>query len=77
MTSDGYYYWVNFYAIHIQHFRNDSNSKINNFYGFENSQIDMREFIWVQEILLSHDNWEIKLLREFLCNSHSTFYEWL
>ena len=30
MTSDRQNYWVNFYAIHIQHFMSDSNSKINN-----------------------------------------------
>ena len=31
MTSDmDRYYWVNFYAIHIQHFMSDSNSKNNN-----------------------------------------------
>ena len=25
----------------------------------------------------NNDKWQIKLLSEFLCNSHSTFYEWL
>ena len=30
MTSDRSNYWVNFYAIHIQHFMSDSNSKNNN-----------------------------------------------
>ena len=66
-----------FYAIHIQHFMSDSNSKNNNSYGFENSQMDMRGFVWMGESLLNHDKWQIKLLSEFLCNSHSTFYEWL
>ena len=76
MTSERYNYWVNSYAIHIQHFMSDSNSENNNFYGFENSQMDMREFIWVGESSLSHDKWQIKLLSEFLCNSlqHFTNY---
>ena len=66
-----------FYAIHIQHFTSDSNSKNNNLQGFEDSQMDMRGFVWVGESLLSLDKWWIILLSEFLCNSHSTFYEWL
>ena len=66
-----------FYAIHIQHFMSDSNSKNNKLQGFENSQMDMRGFVWVGESLLSLDKWWIILLSEFLCNSHSTFYEWL
>ena len=41
-----------------------------------NSQMDMRGFVWVRESFLNHDKWQIKLLSEFLCNSHSTFYEW-
>ena len=30
LTSKRYNFWVNFYAIHIQHFTSDSNSKNNN-----------------------------------------------
>ena len=26
---------------------------------------------------LNHDKWQIKLLSDFLCNSHTTFYKWL
>ena len=29
----------------------------------------------VGESFLNHDKWQIKLLSEFLCKSHSTFYE--
>ena len=32
---------------------------------------------WKHESFSSHDKWQIKLLSEFLCKSHSTFYEWL
>ena len=121
---------MNFYAIHIQHLMSDSNWYNNNSYGFENTQIDMRgyiwvgekfikqwqvtdkiiewifmqftfnilwvtltqkiitfrglkishmngrEYVWVRESFFNHDKWQIKLLSEFLCNSHSTFYEW-
>ena len=68
---------MNFYAIHIQHFMSDSNSKNNNSKGFENSQMDMRAFVWVGESFLNLDKWWLKLLSEFLYNSNSTFYEWL
>ena len=43
----------------------DSNSKNNNLEGFENSQMDMRGFVWVRESLLSLDKWWIILLSEF------------
>ena len=33
----------------------DSNSKNNNSYGFENSWMDIREFVWVGESLLNID----------------------
>ena len=68
---------MNFYAIHIQHFMSDSNSYNGNSYGFENSQVGMKGFIWVGKSLLNLDKWEIKLLSEFLCNSNSTFCKWL
>ena len=45
--------------------------------GFENSQMDMRQCVWVGEGFLKNDKWQIKLLSEFFSNSHSTFYEWL
>ena len=38
------------------------------------SHIDGREFVWVRESFFNHDKWQIKLLSEFLCNLHSTFY---
>ena len=38
-------YWVNFYASHIQHFTSDSNSKIDNLQGFENSWKEIWKFI--------------------------------
>ena len=41
------------------------------------SDMDGRESVWVREGFFKDDKWEIKLLSEFLCNSHSTFYEWL
>ena len=47
-------------------FTSDSNSK-NNSWGFENSQMDMRGFIWVWESFFNNDKWQIKLLSEFLC----------
>ena len=34
-----------FFSIHIQHFTNDSNSRNNNWLGFENSQMDMRRCV--------------------------------
>ena len=39
--------------------------------------IDMMGFVWEEESFFNNDNWQIKLLSEFLCNSHSIFYEWL
>ena len=51
--------------------------KIITLQGFKNSQMDTRGCVWVGESFLSHDKWQIKLLSEFLYNSHSTFYEWL
>ena len=65
-----------FWCIYTQHFMNDSNSKNNNLQGFKNSQMDMGGLVWVGESLLNLDKWWIILLSEFLCNSHSTFYEW-
>ena len=38
---------MNFYAIHIQHFMSDSNSKNNNWYGLENSQMDRYDGIYM------------------------------
>ena len=64
------------YAIHIQHFMSDSNSNNNNSYSFGNSQIDINWYVWEEEIFCNNDNWEIKLLSEFQCNSDSTFYDW-
>ena len=48
-----------FYAIHIQHFMSDSNSKNNNMYGSENSRMNMKGCVWVGESFLSHDKWKI------------------
>ena len=39
--------------------------------------MDAREYVWVGESFFNNDKWQIKLLSEFLCNSHSTFYKWL
>ena len=57
---------------------NDSNSRNNNFQGFENSQMDMRGnsqmdmrgFVWIGQRFLSHDKWRVKLLSDF---SYFTF----
>ena len=69
---------MNFYAIDIQHFTTDSNSKNNNSQGFENSQMDRYDGICMSGgKFYTNDKWQIKLLSEFLCNSHSTFYKWL
>ena len=68
--------WI-FYTSHIQHFMSDSNSENNKSQGFKNSWMDMRGCVWVGESFSSHDKWQIKLLSEFLYNSHSTFNEWL
>ena len=65
---------MNFYASHNQHFTSNSNSKINNSYGFENSQMVLSGCVWVGESLLNHDKWQIKLLNEFfpIHNQHFT-----
>ena len=55
----------------------DSNSKNNKSQGFKNSQKDKKGSVWIGESFSSHDKWQIKLLSEFLYNSHSTFNEWL
>ena len=56
------------------HLTNDSNSRNNNSWGFENSQMNIRGCLWVGESFLNHAKWEIKLLGEFVfSNSHSTF----
>ena len=36
-----------------------------------------RGCVWVGESFWNYDKWHIKLLSEFLCKSHSTFYKWL
>ena len=49
-----------------QPFMNDSNSKNNNSYGFENSQMDVRGCVWAIESFLSYNKWKIKLLSNFI-----------
>ena len=39
------------------------------------SHMDGREFVWARESFFKDDKWEIKLLSEYLCNSHLTFYD--
>ena len=50
-------YSVNFFPINIWPFTNDSNSKNNNLYGFENSQMDMAGCVSVGESFLRKDKW--------------------
>ena len=51
--------------------------KNNKLEGFENSQMETRGCIWVGKSYLRNHKWQIKLLSEFLCNSHSIFHKWL
>ena len=76
MTSDRWHYWVNFCAIHIQPLWMTQTQKIITCRVSKIYKL-CEGIVWVGETFLNHDKWQIKLLSESLCNSHSTFYEWL